>query len=209
MTGSSTPGLAALALVLALAAPVGLLAAVAAGADEEAPASPARPAVESAAKGRIGFVGNNIFGKADGEFRAWRVVEHSVDLANPSASEVVVEVEIASIDTQNESRDEHLRTADFFDAEKFPVATVRGHSGRSLESAKSGRPRYAVQFDVDLHGVAKTLEGEVEIVEEKPLVVEGGFLIRRTDFGIGSQPSRWNPVSIDDEVPVAFRIVFE
>lgn len=206
MTGSSTPGLAALALVLALAAPVGLLAAVAAGAGEAAPAS---SAVESAATGRIGFVGNNIFGRADGEFLAWRVVEHSVDLANPTASEVVVEVEIASIDTQSEGRDEHLRTADFFDAEKFPVATVRGHSGRPLESAKSGRPRYAVQFDVDLHGVAKTLEGEVEIVEMKPLVVEGGFLIRRTDFGIGPQPSRWNPVSIDDEVPVAFRIAFE
>lgn len=173
-------------------------------------ASPPPGAAHSAAaKGRIGFFGHNLFGTADGEFRAWRVVEHSIDLANPTASHAVVEVTLASIDTKSESRDEHLRTADFFDVAKFPVATVHGHSPRALEPSKQGRPRYAVQFDVDLHGVKKTLAGEVEIVETEPVVVEGGFLMQRTDFGVGEKPSRWNPAAIDDEVPVRFRIEFE
>ena len=176
-----------------------------------APSSPAGPSAApfAAPKGRIGFFGHNIFGTAAGEFHAWRVVDHSIDLADPAASYAIVEVTLASVDTKSEGRDEHLRTADFFDVVKFPVATVRGHSPRVLEPSKKGRPRYAVQFDVDLHGVKKTLAGELEVVETEPVVVEGSFLILRTDFGIGEEPSRWNPVDIDDEVPVRFRIAFE
>ena len=184
-------------LVLTLATPLGLMLAGAAGTEAEAE------------KSRIGFVGNNIFGRAEGQFRKWRVVEHAVDLAKPSASQAVIEVDLASIDTQNEGRDDHLRTADFFDVAKFPVATVRGHSARPLEPTETGHPRYAVRFDVDLHGVEKTIEGELEIVQRSPLIVEGEFLIRRTDFGIGAKPSSWNPMSIDDDVPVRFRIELE
>lgn len=210
--------------VLVLAVLAGVFVALASPADEpaddpgagvaaEAAASPVpvpapSAAPSAAATGRIGFFGHNIFGTADGEFHAWRVVEHTIDLANPGASHAVVEVTLASVDTKSEGRDEHLRTADFFDVEKFPVAVVRGHSARAIEPSKQGRPRYAVQFDVDLHGVKKTLAGELEIVGTEPVVVEGGFLILRTDFGVGEKPSRWNPAAIDDEVPVRFRIEF-
>ncbi len=190
---------------LALAAPLGLPWAGAAIADDSAVAATAASAV----KGRVGFVGHNLFGDAEGEFHVWRMLAHSIDLANPVASHAVIEVELASVDTESEGRDDHLRTADFFDVAKFPVATVRGHSARPLEPSESGRPRYAVQFDVDLHGTAKTIEGEVEIVETNPVVVEGGFLIQRMDFAVGAAPSRWNPMSIDDDVPVRFRILFE
>ncbi len=186
-------------------------AAALAASPPSAPSPSAGPsaAPSAAPKGRIGFFGHNIFGTAAGDFHAWRVVDHSIDLAESAASYAVVEVTLASVDTKSEGRDEHLRTADFFDVEKFPVATVRGHSARALEPSKQGRPRYAVQFDVDLHGVKKTLAGELEVVEAEPVVVEGGFLVRRTDFGIGEEPSRWNPVDIDDEVPVRFKIEFE
>ncbi len=181
---------------LALALPIGLLAGSA-------------PTSAAAEEGRIEFVGRNVFGRAPGTFSKWRVASRSVDLANPAASEVVVEVELGSVDTGNADRDEHLRTADFFDVAQHPLATVRGHSARPLEPSAAGHARHAVRFDVDLHGVKKTLDGEVEIVGTDPLVVEGAFLIRRTDFGIGAKPSAWNPMSIDDEVPVRFRIAFE
>ncbi|MBK7949633.1 MAG: YceI family protein [Deltaproteobacteria bacterium] len=160
------------------------------------------------AAGRIGFIGHNLFGSAHGVFHVWRVVEHRVDLADPTASQAVVEVTLASVDTKTKGRDDHLRTPDFFDVEKFPVATVRGHSPKALPPGPAGRPRYAVKFDVDLHGVTKTLDGEVEIVESSPVVVEGGFTIMRSDFGVGEAPSSWNPMSIDDEVPVRFRVRF-
>lgn len=186
---------------LALAGPVALLAPKVSSGDPE-PAAPA-------AKGRIGFVGRNVFGRAPGTFSEWRVESAVVDLEHPAASEVRIEVVLASVDTGNADRDEHLRTADFFDVETHPVARVRGHSARPLDPSAGGHPRHAVRFDVDLHGVQKSIDGEVEIVDTEPVVVEGGFLIRRTDFGIGSPPSRWNPMSIDDEVPVRFRIELE
>lgn len=160
------------------------------------------------AAGRISFIGHNIFGAAHGVFHVWRVVEHRVDLADPAASQAVVEVTLASVDTKTKGRDDHLRTPDFFDVEKFPVATVRGHSPKPLAPGPTGRARYAVKFDVDLHGVKKTLDGEVEIVETSPVVVEGGFTLLRSDFGVGEAPSSWNPMSIDDEVPVRFRVRF-
>lgn len=158
--------------------------------------------------GEIRFTGHNLFGDANGVFHTWRLVEHAVDVASPAAAVVVVEVELASVDTANEDRDEHLRTADFFDVAKFPTARVRGHSPSPLPASASGRARYAVRFDVDLHGVKKTLDGEVEVVSNAPLVVEGGFTLLRTDFGVGGRASRWNPMAIDDPVPVRFRIAF-
>ena len=205
--------------VLALAGPIALLAAKVSSGDPEPPA-PAAAGVEAAAgvpgagaaaeaRGRIGFVGRNVFGRAPGTFSEWRVGSAVVDLERPAVSDVRIEVVLASVDTGNADRDEHLRTADFFDVETHPVARVRGHSARPLDPSASGNPRHAVRFDVDLHGVQKSIDGEVEIVDTDPVVVEGGFLIRRTDFGIGSPPSRWNPMSIDDEVPVRFRIELE
>ncbi len=174
-------------------------------ADAESPPAAEAPAADA---GRIGFVGHNIFGAAHGVFHVWRVVEHHVDLADPAASHAVVEVTLASVDTKTKGRDDHLRTPDFFDVEKYPVATVRGHSPRPLPAGAEGRARYAVKFDVELHGVKKTLDGEVEIAQTSPVVVEGGFTILRTAFGVGEAPSRWNPMSIDDEVPVRFRVRF-
>jgi len=187
-------------LVATAIAPVGAEA-------ESSPAAAGTAATDEAA-GRISFVGHNVFGSAYGVFHTWRVVEHAVDLANPASSRAVVEVTLASVDTKTKGRDDHLRTPDFFDVEKHPVAVVRGHSPRTLPPGASGRPRYAVKLDVDLHGVTKTLDGEVEVVGTDPVVVEGGFTILRSDFGVGEAPSRWNPMSIDDEVPVRFRIRF-
>ena len=213
LAGFWRAGLASGLLALSVALPVALSVMLSVGtsyAADKAAYTAAEPPPASAAAtapaGRIVFVGHNIFGDADGEFHAWRVVERAVDLAKPTSSHAVVEVRVASLDTGNESRDEHLRTADFFDVEKFPVATVRGHSPQALPPSKEGHPRYSIQLDVELHGVKKTVPGEVEVVGQDPLVVEGRCTLSRTDFGIGSAPSSWNPASIDDAVPVRFRI---
>jgi polyisoprenoid-binding protein YceI len=48
-----------------------------------------------------------------------------LDEANLAASSVVAEIDVASIDTRQEQRDAHLRSPDFFDAERFPVISFR------------------------------------------------------------------------------------
>src|SRR5688500_13282787 len=49
----------------------------------------------------------------------------TIDRANPAQSSVEFTIQTASIDTNSENRDKHLRSADFFDVEKFPAITFK------------------------------------------------------------------------------------
>lgn len=166
---------------------------------ESAETSPAPP-------GTLNFVGKNLLMKAKGTFHDWRVVESSVDMDAIEDAFVVVEVSLASVDTGIERRDEHLRTPDFFEIETYPVAIVRIHSPRPIDDEVDELPRFTVQFDVDLHGVTKTLEGEILLIDRDPLVFEGDVTIDRTEFGVGPKPNRWNPTSPRAEIPVHFNV---
>ena len=173
-------------------------------------ANDASAGAESAPPGRIEFVGHNLFGDANGTFHRWRVVESDeASLAEGEIGEieVVVEVDLASVDTGTEGRDDHLRTADFFEVETYPVARVRAGGltpKPPAEQAEDPRPEFSALFEIDLHGVTRTVVGTVWLASEDPPVFEGELVLDRTDFGIGDEPSFWNPMSIDAEVPVRF-----
>lgn len=156
--------------------------------------------------GSLEFVGENLFSTAEGSFHEWRLVESRFDAASPDASYAVVEVRLASVDTGNDRRDDHLRTADFFDVETHPTARARGHSLVAKGESEAGHRLYAAQFDIDLHGVQRTVPGEIEVVAADPPVVEGRLEIDRLEFEIGPPVSRWNPLSIKARIPVSFRI---
>jgi polyisoprenoid-binding protein YceI len=65
----------------------------------------------------------------------------TVDEAHPDSSSVAVELKAASIDTRVEQRDQHLRSADFLDVEKYPKVNFRSTKveGATLEAGKSFR----------------------------------------------------------------------
>ncbi len=165
--------------------------------------------------GKIEFVGHNLFGDANGIFHSWRVVSHNLENGSIAALEeleVVVEVDLASVDTGSEGRDDHLRTADFFEVETWPVARVRagGLTPKPAESSdedqsEASRDEYSALFEIEMHGVKRTLVGTVWIANEAKPTIEGELVIDRLEFGIGDEPSFWNPMSIDAEVPVRFR----
>ena len=171
-------------------------------------ASAAPDADEAMPSGSIDFVAENLFSTAKGTFHEWRVIESALDREDPEASHAIVEVMLESVDTGIRRRDEHLLTADFFDIETYPVAIVRAHSLVAAGESDEGHPLYTAKFDFDLHGVKKTLEGRLQFIEGARLVVVGSLVLDRMDFGIGSAPSRWNPMSIESEVPIEFRIEF-
>jgi len=193
---------------LALAAWVGLLVFARPVVAEE-------DAIVDSPPGRLEFVGRNLLAKAKGVFHEWRIVESSIDLEAIEESFIVVEVALDSVDTGIKRRDRHLRDPDFFETETYPVANVRVHSARPIQIEASDedeetdvRPlrRFSVQFDIELHGVQKTLEGEVRLIEADPAVFEGDLVIDRMVFGVGPKPSRWNPMSPKAEIPIHFRV---
>ena len=72
------------------------------------------------------------------------------DPAKPEASSVEFTIKTASIDTNQPDRDKHLRSADFFDAEKFPEITFK-----STKMTPTGKDKYDVTGTLTMHGVSK------------------------------------------------------
>ena len=80
----------------------------------------------------------------------------TLDEKHPANSKIDIEVDIASIDTRQEQRDAHLRSADFFDAEKFP--TMR-FVGRKVEGDITGD--FAITGDLTIRGTTRPITLEV------------------------------------------------
>ncbi len=69
---------------------------------------------------------------------------------DPLQSSVEVEIDMASVDTRDEGRDDHLRSPDFFDVERYPTMTYR-----STAVAAAGHGKWAVDGDLTAHGVTQ------------------------------------------------------
>jgi polyisoprenoid-binding protein YceI len=79
------------------------------------------------------------------------------DEANPAASSINVTIDVNSISTREPQRDTHLKSADFFDAAKYPTITFV-----SKEVVKSGEDSFEVVGDLTIHGVTQTVDLNVE-----------------------------------------------
>jgi polyisoprenoid-binding protein YceI len=123
-----------------------------------------------------------------GTFNDFDVTIHS-DKPDFSDAKFELTARTASIDTRVEARDNHLKSADFFNVEKFPTLTFKS---TSLE--KAGTNKYKLKGDLTLGGITKPVimdllyKGKVENpMSKKPTA---GFqltgVIRRSDFNIGN-----------------------
>jgi polyisoprenoid-binding protein YceI len=112
-----------------------------------------------------------------------------------------------SIDTDNDARDEHLRTADFFDTEKYPTIIFKSTSFKKTDEHK-----YTVTGDLTFHGITKpaTLEVIANLgINPYDNSTIAGFrvsgTIRRSDFGIStSTPS----ALLSDETNIMANVKF-
>lgn len=106
-----------------------------------------------------------------------------------SDAAIELSVDVASIDTEVEKRDSHLKSADFFNVEEFPTMTFKSTSVK-----KAGKDKYKVTGDLTLHGVTKpvTMELWYRGTTENPMskALTAGFQLTgtliRSDFKIGS-----------------------
>jgi polyisoprenoid-binding protein YceI len=111
------------------------------------------------------------------------------DPANPAASSVEVTIQTASINTGVADRDNHLRSADFFDAATYPTITFKSTAVQVVDDNN-----VKLTGDLTMHGVTKPVTLDVEYLGQgnSPFGdVRAGFeastKINREDFGLG-----WN-----------------
>jgi polyisoprenoid-binding protein YceI len=104
----------------------------------------------------------------------------------PTQSTVSAEIDLRSIDTNNAQRDEHIRSADFFEVETYPTMTYRSTGIR-----EDGDGGYLVDGELTLNGVTTSVELQLEIGGFGPDAFGGyraGFsaqaTINRRDFGV-------------------------
>jgi len=138
-----------------------------------------------------------VFHKFDADIEA--------DLNDLTSAKVEVNIDLASVDTRNEDRDNHLRSADFFDVEhsptlKFVVTSI----------SKSGEDEYDVVGDVTLHGVTKqesfklTFEGtSTDPWGNQKAGFSAAGSLKRSDYGLTYNAAlETGGVLIGDEIKV-------
>lgn len=99
-----------------------------------------------------------------------------------------VDIKTTSIDTDNDRRDDHLRSADFFDVEKHPSLTFK-----TTSFEKTGEKTFKLTGDLTMHGVTKpvTLEGKLNgiITDQRSQKLKAGLkltgTVDRLAFGVG------------------------
>ena len=107
------------------------------------------------------------------------------DPAKPETATVEFTIKAASIDTAQPGRDKHLRSADFFDAEKFPEITFR-----STKVTATGKNKYDVTGNLTMHGVTKSITlpvtylGNTGAGPDAKFGFETTATVNRKDFGI-------------------------
>jgi polyisoprenoid-binding protein YceI len=129
----------------------------------------------------------------------------------PTKARVKATIDAATITTKNEQRDTHLRSADFFDVEKYPTITF---AGKRIDGDALGD--FKLVGDLTIHGVTKeiTLDGSFGGQAKDPW---GGTRaaytlngkIRRADFGLTwNQALEAGGVVVSDEVKISVEAQF-
>ena len=132
-----------------------------------------------------------------------------LDDTEPANSAIDIAIDAASIDTREPQRDAHLRSADFFDVERFPVITFR-----STQIERRSDDEYRATGDLTIHGVTRPvvldISGHGQVTDPWGKL-RAGFSattrINRKDFGL-----TWNQlleaggVAVGDEVRISIDV---
>ena len=147
-------------------------------------------------------------GKTRGHFDDFSGSIEVADESTPEGSSATATIAAASVNTGNADRDNHLRSADFFDVETFPewTFTTTGVTGTREEFVLSG--------DLTIHGVTRSVDIDVtfEGTATDPFgfdraAFEGTTTISRKDFGL-----TWNKaqaaggVLVGDKIAITLEI---
>ncbi|UCG85607.1 MAG: YceI family protein, partial [Gemmatimonadota bacterium] len=142
----------------------------------------------------INFSVRHFFTPVSGSFDSYKV-DLYFDTDRPENSSVQVSIDVASVNTGNAKRDSHLRSADWFEAEKYPHITFRSNSVERVAA-----DRLLARGQLTIKDVSQEVEltvnllGIKDIPEEMQVMLGGvtqvaGFhattALDRRDYGVG------------------------
>lgn len=126
----------------------------------------------------------------------------TLDDADPTKAAFDIKLKTASIDTASEARDKHLKSDEYFDAEKHPEIAFKSHSVK-----KTGAGTLEVAGELTMKGVTRPLTATVELTGVgkgfRGGVIcgwETTFTVKRSDFGVGK------PEGLGDEVRITISV---
>jgi polyisoprenoid-binding protein YceI len=136
----------------------------------------------------------------------------SLDETDHTHSSVEASIDVSTIKTGDEQRDGHLKSAEFFDAEKFPAITFKS----SNIDAKGGAD-YDVTGDLTLHGVTKAVTFAVEDLSQpskdpwgnQRIGLSATARINRKDFGLTwNSPLETGGLLVGEDVTISLEVQF-
>ncbi|MGB5695388.1 MAG: YceI family protein [Polyangiales bacterium] len=154
---------------------------------------------------KIGFTAGTVLFDVDGEFGEYSI-EIDGDPQTPQSAKVRASIAVASINTQNTKRDKHLKSPDFFDAEKYPKIVFTSTSVQPKGS------QLIVKGELAMHGKTEQVTIPFRIATGKngagvdTTTYKGKLTIDRNDFGIGTD-SIAAKISLEDEIEIKVLIV--
>jgi polyisoprenoid-binding protein YceI len=160
------------------------------------------------AHSEVSFQVRHLLTKVRGRFRDFDgTIQY--DKEHPEDSEVNVAIQATSIDTNERDRDNHLRSADFFDAERYAALAFRSRS-----ITRKGTVGFKVTGDLTIHGVTRQATFDANFLGKakdpwgnERIAFEAEATINRKDYGLN-----WNAALetggflVGDEVKISLSV---
>ena len=137
---------------------------------------------------------NGVFNEFSGQIQ--------FDPAQPEQIQVEATIAVSSVDTDNEKRDEHLRSPDFFDVKSFPSITFKSTGAKVQDDV------IHVMGDFTMHGVTKSIVLPVTVLgtganpwtKKEQVGMSAKTVLNRSEYGVNS----WTDVAsiLGDEVEI-------
>jgi polyisoprenoid-binding protein YceI len=156
----------------------------------------------------IAFKVRHMLGTAKGTFTKFSgTIE--VDSDHPEKSSVVATIQAASVDTSIAKRDEHLRSADFFNVQQYPEITFK-----SRRVKRTGANTGEIVGDFSMHGVTRAITLNVQLLGDPESAGKGQTTrwrvttapLSRSEFKLGWSKGVETISMIGDEVAIDIQI---
>jgi polyisoprenoid-binding protein YceI len=170
------------------------------------PAAPANDAYKFDPSGStIGFSVHQFLGTTHGKFTKFNG-KIEIDRERPENSSVTARIDVSSIDTRITKRDDHLRSAEFFNVEKFPQITFKSRTVK-----RTGPQSGDILGDLTMHGVTRPTTLHVKLLTpidetSRTRWVVTADPINRHDFNLMFSPATETISGISQTVAINIEI---